>query len=50
VRQQLAGYGTRPWQVNLVTLVLVSAIVSADEEPEEPADPAEEPGSDDPTA
>ena len=50
VRQQLAGYGARPWQVDIVTPVLVSAIVSADEEPEERADPAEEPGSDDPTA
>ncbi|HET8960044.1 ribonuclease D, partial [Nocardioides sp.] len=51
VREQLAGYGARPWQIELATPVLVSAIVSGDEEPEpEPpaADPTDTP--DGPTA
>jgi ribonuclease D len=34
VKEQLAGYGARPWQVDLAAPVLVSAIVSADEAPE----------------
>ena len=46
VREQLAGYGARPWQVDLAAPVLVSAIVSADEPPEpeapEEADATEE--------
>jgi ribonuclease D len=34
VREQLEGYGARPWQVELAAPVLVSAIISGDEAPE----------------
>jgi len=37
VRTLLAGYGARPWQIDLVTPVLVEAILRADDEPEPPA-------------
>jgi ribonuclease D len=47
VRDQLEGYGARPWQLDLATPVLVSAIISADEEPEDEA-PEEEPSQDPP--
>ena len=39
VRTLLAGYGARPWQIDLVTPTLVSAILEADREPT-PVDPA----------
>ena len=39
VKEQLAGYGARRWQVDLAAPVLVSAIVSADEAPETPETP-----------
>ncbi|HEY6819402.1 MAG TPA: HRDC domain-containing protein, partial [Mycobacterium sp.] len=35
VAEQLAGYGARPWQVELATPVLVDAILTADEVPED---------------
>jgi ribonuclease D len=34
VREQLKGYGARPWQVDLAAPVLVSAIIAGDEAPE----------------
>lgn len=40
VAEQLAGYGARPWQIELSTPLLVEAIIAGDVEPE-PA-PAEE--------
>ncbi len=36
VRSQLASYGARPWQAELVTGALVGAILAADVEPAEP--------------
>ncbi len=33
VRTLLAGYGARPWQIDLTTPILVSAILEADREP-----------------
>ena len=42
VREQLAGYAARPWQIELATPVLVSAIVSGDEEPEQETPAAEQ--------
>ena len=42
VSARLRGYGARPWQVELVTPLLVEAIVSADQEPAaDPNPPAE---------
>ena len=35
VAEQLAGYGARPWQIELTTPVLVDAILAADEVPED---------------
>jgi ribonuclease D len=35
VAEQLAGYGARPWQIELTTSVLVDAILTADEVPED---------------
>jgi ribonuclease D len=52
VREQLAGYGARPWQVDLAAPVLVSAIISADTTPETPAaesPPAQDVATDAPT-
>ncbi len=46
VRQQLAGYGARPWQVDLAAPVLVSAIVSGDEVPEDEVPEDEVPETD----
>ncbi|MBL0749315.1 HRDC domain-containing protein [Nocardioides baculatus] len=37
VREQLAAFGARPWQAELVTGALVGAILLADIEPDEPA-------------
>lgn len=51
VREQLAAYGARPWQAELVTGALVGAILGGDVEPDEPDeldepdDPGEEPAS-----
>ena len=42
VRSLLAGYGARPWQIDLDTPLLVSAILEADREPP-PPEPAPEP-------
>ena len=56
VREQLAGYGARPWQIDLAAPVLVSAIVAGDEEPEpespeaEPPEAPENEASEDPQA
>jgi ribonuclease D len=36
VRTMLAGYGARPWQIDLTTPILVSAILQADQEPPPP--------------
>ena len=36
VRTMLAGYGARPWQIDLTTPLLVSAILEADQEPPPP--------------
>ena len=36
VRTLLAGYGARPWQIDLTTPILVSAILEADKEPPPP--------------
>ncbi|KQW49129.1 3'-5' exonuclease [Nocardioides sp. Root1257] len=36
VAEQLAGYGARPWQIDLAAPVLVDAILTADVEPEAP--------------
>jgi ribonuclease D len=36
VRTMLAGYGARPWQIDLTTPLLVSAILEADKEPPPP--------------
>jgi len=40
VRTLLAGYAARPWQIDLTTPILVSAILEADKEPP-PPDPEE---------
>jgi ribonuclease D len=48
VREQLEGYGARPWQVDLAAPVLVSAIISGDEAPE--PEMAEDQASPDPPA
>jgi ribonuclease D len=45
VGDQLAGYGARPWQIELTAPVLVDAILTADVEP--PVEPAEPVTSDD---
>ena len=43
VAEQLAGYGARPWQIDLAGPVLVDAILTADVEPEVvPAAPADD--------
>lgn len=39
MRAQLAGYGARPWQLELVTDALVEATLAADEPVEETTDP-----------
>ncbi|MBA2955979.1 ribonuclease D [Nocardioides sp. MAH-18] len=49
VGEQLAGYGARPWQIELTAPVLTDAILTADAEPvvAEPVDaPADEPADD----
>ena len=46
VAEQLAGYGARPWQIELTTPLLVAAILHGDEpvpEPEPVVEPAAEP-------
>lgn len=42
VAEQLAGYGARPWQIELATPLLVEAIIRADTEPEPGAEDAED--------
>jgi ribonuclease D len=42
VRTLLAGYGARPWQIDLTTPPLVSAILEADREPPPPEVPVGE--------
>ena len=46
LRNQLAGYGARPWQVELVTGALTGAVLAGDVEPDarEPADTPDDPG------
>jgi ribonuclease D len=54
VAEQLAGYGARPWQVELAGPLLVDAILAAEsepdepDEPDEPAEPADDPEGDPP--
>ena len=50
VAEQLAGYGARPWQVDLTTPLLVAAILHGDEpvpDPEPEAQPETEPAAED---
>jgi len=42
VRDQLASYGARRWQAELITGALVGAILGAEQEPEQPSAPASE--------
>ena len=41
VRTLLAGYGARPWQIDLTAPVLVEAILEADQAPAPPIDPTD---------
>ena len=43
VADQLAAYGARPWQVDLVGPILVDAILGAEQPPEQPEQPSEGP-------
>ena len=43
VAEMLAGYGARSWQIGLVSPVLTTAIVTADQEPVEESPTAQEP-------
>jgi ribonuclease D len=46
VREQLAAYGARPWQAELVTGALVGAILGGDVEPVEESDAGPDAGPD----
>ena len=47
VAEQLAGYGARPWQIELTTPVLVDAIIAAEVEPVIEPEPEPDHSSDD---